>query len=244
MVKRKIEDVATRDQNGAAALDGPAGTAAGPGWTTPGRGSLAETARSRILDLVLSRQVRAGEPLQERRLADWLEMSRTPVREALNHLEVEGVVRRQGKALIVHEITTREMMEIFAVREQLEGFAVRLATPSVDLAEVERLQAQVRGLTTDPAPPPQEHWAVDDALHDLPAKAAGNTILARYIADLRLRTRIFDMERLPDRFRPGCEEHLVILNAMHRRDAEAAVAAMQAHIRNARSAILEKLAQY
>lgn len=212
-------------------------------WRTQARENLADVAHSRILDLILSRQIQAGETLQERRLADWLDISRTPVREALNRLEIEGVVRRRGKALIVHEITMREMMEVFAVREQLETFAASLAADRVQHTDIAAIEDKVRSLMqTDPAP--AVHWGVDDDLHALIAEAGGNRVLARYIADLRLRTRMFDLERLPERFVPGCEEHLAILEALNGGDADAAVAAMRTHIRNARHAVLDTLARY
>jgi len=213
-------------------------------WKGGARENLATIAHSRILDLILSRRLKARDVLQERPLAEWLDMSRTPVREALNRLEAEGVIQRQGKALILHEITIKEMMEVFAVREQLEVLAARLAAERAAISEIEQLERSVRDLMKQKSPPSNEHWSIDDSLHALVSRASDNQILVRYISDLRLRTRMFDIERLPDRFLPGCQEHLAILEALKARDSEAAVSAMQTHIQNSRQAILTKLSEY
>jgi DNA-binding GntR family transcriptional regulator len=213
-------------------------------WKGGTRENLATIAHSRILDLILSKRLKARDVLQERPLAEWLDMSRTPVREALNRLEAEGVIQRQGKALILHEITIKEMMEVFAVREQLEVLAARLAAERAAISEIEQLERSVRDLMKQKSPPPNEHWSIDDSLHALVSRASDNQILVRYISDLRLRTRMFDIERLPDRLLPGCREHLAILEALKARDPEAAVSAMQKHIQNSRQAILTKLSEY
>ncbi len=201
----------------------------------------AARARSEILNLILSGRIQVGEPLQERQLAEMLEMSRTPIREALGRLEAESVVERRGKTLFVRQISIQEIKEVLAVRGQLEGYAARQAAGRVATVDIERLTGRINALANSKIVVADEHWDVDDALHNLIGSASGNAVLAQMISDLRVRTRMFDYDRVPDRLVPGCGEHLAILKAIAEGDDAAAEAAVQLHIRNARQGIFDRL---
>ncbi len=203
--------------------------------------SRAARARSEMLNLILSGRLPVGEPLQERQLAEMLEMSRTPIREALGRLEAESVVERRGKTLFVRQISIQEIKEVLAVREQLEGYAARQAAGRIAIVDIERLTKRINALANAKNIVADEHWDVDDALHNLIGSASGNAVLAQMISDLRVRTRMFDHDRVPDRFLPGCGEHLTILKAIAEGDDTAAEAAVQLHIRNARQGIFDRL---
>ena len=74
--------------------------------------SLTQKAYDLLLESFMKRQIPSGSVLQERKLADMLRISRTPVREALNRLESEGfVTRKAGRVLVVTELSTRELIE-------------------------------------------------------------------------------------------------------------------------------------
>src|SRR5688572_27585695 len=82
--------------------------------------SLSEVAYERLLDMLLSGQLVAGSVLQERRLAEALNISRTPIREALSHLEAEGLVTREvGRLMTVRRISVQSYIEILQVRKLL-----------------------------------------------------------------------------------------------------------------------------
>jgi DNA-binding GntR family transcriptional regulator len=61
------------------------------------------------------------------------------------------------------------------------------------------------------------------------------------VRDLRRRTRMFNLKRMPERFLPGCLEHLAIVEALEKRDAPAAQRAMTTHLENTKDSILQKL---
>ena len=82
------------------------------------------------------------------------------------------------------------------------------------------------------------HWEVDDALHLGIARSSGNKLIISLVSDLRVRTRMFNKDRLPTRFEPGKQEHLEILDAIEAGDEATASERMMAHIANAREAIL------
>jgi len=190
---------------------------------------------------IMSGQLPSGSLINERQLAERLGLSRTPVREALGRLEGEGHLRKQGRAIIISEIRVEEVMEVLALRIILETEAARLAAGHIASEKVKALTQAVKGLTTPHKTTPVKHWSIDDLLHLSIADASGNALLRKTIGDLRDRTRIFGIDRIPNRFNPGKSEHLAILSALERADADAAASAMRTHLENVRDGILGSL---
>ena len=81
----------------------------------------------------------------------------------------------------------------------------------------------------------------DRDFHAAIAQASGNPVLSTTIADLRKRTAMFRLGRLPERRDQVCDEHLAIVGALERGDGEAARQAMQTHIDNVRAHLLQRL---
>ncbi|GHB18151.1 GntR family transcriptional regulator [Salinicola rhizosphaerae] len=207
--------------------------------------SLAGQAYQQLFEMIQLGRLPAGTLLQERNLAEALDISRTPVREALSRLEHEGFAVRVARGqLAVKAPSVHEYMEILRVRALLEGESAWHAATRLDLDAIEVLTQQVTTLLeTPPEARTSEHLhRVDDALHNGIAVAADNQLLARMVADLRLKTRVFDLVQVPERFEPGCREHLTILDRLRSRDTEGARAAMEAHIGNVRQSIINRLA--
>lgn len=204
--------------------------------------SLSQVAYNALLDRLIRRQIPVGSVLQERRLAETLDMSRTPVREALNRLESEGfVTRKPGRVLVVKEFSTRELIETLYVRQILETESVGLATGRIPAAELDAAEAAIHTLLAKSEPSADEDWAVDSRLHRTIAERSGNAVLAKMIHDLRVKTHMFNMDRVPERFEIGHREHLAIIDALRRGDRDAARAGIQAHIENVKLSIIEKL---
>jgi len=204
--------------------------------------SLAERAKQQIRQMILVGELPGGAVVQDRRLAEKLGLSRTPVREALGRLAGEGYLRRDRRILTVHSVSIEDVMEILATRRVLEGETARLATGRLAPARIAEIRAAVEGMVSAAAVSHDKHWSVDDLVHLSIAEAGGNGLMARMVKDLRERTRMFGLARIPRRFDPGKGEHLAILAAIETGDAEAAARAMQSHIDNARQGILDLLA--
>ena len=83
--------------------------------------------------------------------------------------------------------------------------------------------------------------AIDDRLHGIVAALSGSNLLAQFVRDLRLRTKVFDKARLPERFVPGCREHIAIIDAVVSGDVQAAETAMRTHLDNVRESIMTYL---
>lgn len=204
--------------------------------------NLARGAFDALRRMILKGELAGGVSLNERNLADRLGLSRTPVREALGRLIGEGYVAREGRRLIVASVRVEDIMEILTVRRAVEGEAAEIAAGRCDPVLVERVREAVLGMISPAEVTPERHWSVDDLVHLTIAEATGNRLLVRLVTDLRERTRMFGLARIPRRFDPGKAEHLAILDAIRDGDGPAARAAMCLHIDNARKGILDTLA--
>jgi DNA-binding GntR family transcriptional regulator len=202
---------------------------------------LAVATYGRLRNMLLSGELAGGQVIQERRLAEQLGSSRTPVRDALGRLEGEGLLVRNGRYLLVATVSIDEVLEILSIRRSLEADAVSGATERMPLAQVEAIRAAIASMADPFVVTDDEHWANDDLLHLSIAEVSGNRLLARLIRDLRQRTRMFGLRRIPSRFEIGKREHLAILDAIAARRADEAASLMQAHIDHASQAILGSL---
>lgn len=202
--------------------------------------TLGQSVHERLRGMILAGELPSGSPLQEKIFAERLGVSRTPVREAVARLTSEGLVTRSGGGVpTVSRISIAEIMEILHVRRLLECETARQAAsvnaaPEPFLALRARLSEYLQG----DRPGVAEYAQFDEDLHILIAKTAGSNLLTELVKGLKLKTRIFDKGSIPERFEPGCNEHIEIIDAILARDPDRAEAAMRCHIENARSAIL------
>ncbi len=205
--------------------------------------TLGQSVHDRLRGMILAGDLPSGTPLQEKIFAEKLGVSRTPVREAVAKLASEGLVTRtSGGVPTVSRISIAEIMEILHVRRLLESETARQAAsvnspPEPFLALRARLVQYLQG----ERPGVAEYAQFDEDLHALIAHTAGSNLLTELVKGLKLKTRIFDKGSIPERFEPGCHEHIEIIDAILARDPDRAEAAMRAHIENARSAILSHL---
>ena len=210
---------------------------------------LAQQAYEKILELILSGEAKPGEMLTERWLAETLDMSRTPIRDALLMLESEGLLKRHGsRGLQVKQMRIEDYMEVLQIRSLLEPEAARLAAghvPAETLADLrKRLQDLIDGAEKGTSRPDRETVrAVDDGLHGAIADMAGNAHLAQIIHSLRRQTQIFDLRSIPERLTSTCQEHLVLIDCLEQGKSKEAAEAMREHLEHVRSSIIRRLTQ-
>jgi DNA-binding GntR family transcriptional regulator len=208
---------------------------------------LALQAYEQVLDLIMSRQIAPGTLLQERRLADHLQMSRTPLRDALLMLESEGLLIRQGsKGLQVKSMDIDDFIENLSIRKLLEPEATRLACGRIDRGLLTSIADRLNQLIAQAvdgsrAPDRSDVRAVDDALHTAISEGAQNAQMASIIRNLRRQTQIFDLRSVPERFETTCREHLAIVQALLDAKPEDAADAMRAHLDGVRQSIIVRL---
>lgn len=207
--------------------------------------SLATETYLKLFSMIQSGQLPRNTLLQERSLSDLLGVSRTPVREALRRLEGEGLAIRVARGqLMVKEPATREYIEILHVRSLLESEAAEIAARNLSTEQIDNMIAEVQALEQSQPRTREDAHRVDDLIHNTIALASHNQHLARLIRELRLKTRVFDLNQVPNRFTPGCSEHLVILQHLKNRDGEAAKEAMLHHLANVKQSIVDRLTQF
>ncbi|MCA3565498.1 MAG: GntR family transcriptional regulator [Methylocystis sp.] len=210
---------------------------------TAGQGvNLSSLAHRAITDMISDRRLRGGEAIIEARLADLLGISRTPLREALQRLEGEGLVRKvANRSYVVRHVDLGEYLHSLKVREILEGEAAALATGSIPGEKLTAVRHEILTLMQSTAYHTQAHWQSDDNLHGLYIDHCGNAVMAEMIRALRVTTRLFEIAKLKDRLQPDSTEHLAIFEALEAGDRRAARNAAQVHCRSLREFALATL---
>lgn len=193
-------------------------------------GTLVDRVFDQIFEMIVHGEITFGGTLNEAALADRFAVSRGPVREAIKRLQGLGLVTKEPylKARLVN-LTIPEMIQIFQLREAVEGMSVRLATQRMSDAEIARLLSDFSEVQDSSAP-------VTLDVHVRIAEACGNERVRKLLCDelyhlLRLyRSRSGSM---PGRRADAHAEHWQILRSMRARDADLAESLMRAHIARA-----------
>ncbi|HSU20379.1 MAG TPA: GntR family transcriptional regulator [Variovorax sp.] len=232
------------DAGSAAASDADAGPAPRPkAAVAAGRraaDSVSEQTYQALLALIASRALEPGDAIEERRLAERFDVSRTPMRAAISRLLGEGVLQQRANGLlVVREVGLTEYLELLSLRVLLEGEAAALAAaraPAAALARIERrLMAQLDSAAgADPAGEAQ----LDEDIHELVVNHCGNRSLGALITDIHRRLRMRDLSHAPQRLVPACEEHLAVVRALAARDPATARRAMVEHLERVRASHL------
>lgn len=187
-----------------------------------------------VRDDIRSGGLRPGERLRETEIAERMGVSRTPVREALKRLESDGLVSfGQPRGLTVTELSQGQILDLYAMREVLEGAAARFAAERASPLEIATLTQIVE--QHKQASSPAEVAAVNRRLHDAIVSAAHNLYLQRVMNVLSDALALLGTTTytVPGRIASGWKENAEIVECIARRDAAGAERAAQAHIRAA-----------
>ncbi|WP_417679611.1 GntR family transcriptional regulator [Pseudodonghicola sp.] len=188
-------------------------------------------AYSLILEAIDVGIYRPGDRLVESELAERFGMSRTPIREALQRLETQSLLERDGRSLIVASLDHNQMAELYVVRRELEGLAARLAAQHATDEEIRVLREMVREddkLVGDPTALARANRRFHEQIH----LASHNRYLVQQL-DLVHRTMALMATTslaAEGRGEIAQNEHAGIVAAIEARDAEAAEKALKEHI--------------
>lgn len=211
--------------------------------------TLDHKAYDRIRSMIVERRLQPGQRLQLEDLARELQVSRTPLVNALKRLAQEQfVVWVSRRGFYVRQYTKRELAQLYQVREGLEGFAGRLAALRVTDEEVKRLSTLFSGIAMPPTPETARRYLeADRAFHWRLVELSGNDQLVRTIRSVNL--LIFSYQRgLVRPIEETLAEHLAITDVLRRRDADACERLLRHHFHQsyeclAREAEAEEAAQ-
>ncbi|MFD0979560.1 GntR family transcriptional regulator [Tropicimonas aquimaris] len=209
----------------------------------PRRGTLSEQAYDAISEMIERRELATGSLIVEQQLADQLGISRTPLRQALQRLEAEGVlVKSANRSFQVRKVELREYLQSLKVRELLESEAAALCVDRVDREAISAARANLQAVETRRPYDMLAHWRSDDEVHGLVIENCGNKVMAELIHGLRASTKMFEIDRLYERLEPDSRQHAEILDALEARDAKAARKAVANHIRSLFQFAIETIA--
>lgn len=198
--------------------------------------SLAEKAYTAIKEAIISNELAPGTALAEEVLAGRLGISRTPIRAALQRLQMEGIVSASGKKMLVSEVTAQDIRDIDAVRIQLEPLSIRLIAQNGGLTakQIDSLRACCGKLRSAVERSDTLAYLDQDVLfHVTLAQLSGNRFLVDLVSKSNLMIKRFHtLTGTLVKYAPkAAEEHAAVLQALEDRDYEKAEAVLCAHLR-------------
>lgn len=196
-------------------------------------GTLSEQAYAAVSTMIEQRRLVSGQAVVEQQLADELGISRTPLRQALQKLETEGVlVKSASRSYLVRKVELQEYLQSLKIRELLESEAAHLCVNRVTPAAIQSARDALHAVESNQPYDMLAHWRSDDEVHGLFIKNCGNRVLTDMIHTLRASTKMFEIDRLSERLEPDSRQHELILDALESRDAKAARHTVANHIRS------------
>lgn len=196
---------------------------------------------------ILTGELKPGERLMEIHLADKLGVSRTPIREAIHKLELEGLVTmipRRGAE--VAQITEKNLRDVLEVRKALDGLAVELACDRITPEELERLVKACENFEAETKRGNANSIAKSDvALHDIILIASGNERLVQMVSNLSQQMYRYRLEYVKDEstYERLIKEHQAIYEAIRDKDKETGAQLMKLHIDNQEKAVIRMISE-
>ncbi|MBB2893911.1 GntR family transcriptional regulator [Flexivirga oryzae] len=199
---------------------------------------------TRMRELVLGGSYEPGMALSEVRLAEHFDVSRTPIREALKQLQVEGLVEIRPKVgTFVRQVSRREIVELFELKEVLEGMAARLLAQRGRTEELLVLEANVTSSEDAAARRDSETYAgLVKEFHETLVHGADNQKLTQHYRTLMNQLAYHRFVRStvehPGRLRQSVAEHRAVLELIQQKDGIGAEIAMRRHVGSAAYEVL------
>ena len=211
--------------------------------SSPRHGLRSRHAYRCLRDAIHDGSLKPGQRVMEVELAQWLNVSRTPVRDAIRRLEAEGMLAYEPRGgLVVAQLDRQAVMELYAMREVLEGTAARLCARHASDMEVIELTDLVKAeqeLKGDAEASLRHNRRFHEAVH----RGAHNRYLEKSLAAVNDSMVLLGkpLMLLPHRAEAALTEHAEIVRCIESRDADAAEEAARKHVRAAQRERLKRL---
>ena len=194
---------------------------------------------------ILTGELKPGERLMEIHLADKLGVSRTPIREAIRKLELEGLVTmipRRGAE--VAQITEKSLRDVLEVRRALDALAVELACERITPSQLEQLREACDAFERETKRGDANRVArADVALHDIILVASGNARLMQMVSNLSQQMYRYRLEYVKDggSYERLSREHRTIYEAIRDKDPATGARTIKAHIDNQEKTVIQMI---
>jgi DNA-binding GntR family transcriptional regulator len=207
-----------------------------PKKTDGAQALLGDVAYNAVREAIQEGNFKSGDRISEYKIAEWLGISRTPAREALQRLENEGLLTAHPRrGLVVASIDDDAFDQLYAVRELLEGAAAAMAAKNATEAEIAKLGQLVESQATH-VDDPEQMYAYNRVIRDTIYSACRNKFLQKFLtitSDTLSAYRDVSTMVVEERRKQVITEHRELLDAIARRDEAGARAAATNHVRNA-----------
>lgn len=197
-----------------------------------------ESLQNDILDGVLY----PGDALIENHISEELGVSRTPVREAINRLELAGLVKNvPNKGALVVGIQDKDIQDIYTIRMYIEGLASKWAAGNISDEQLKQLRniVELQEFYLERSDYAQI-WQLDTRFHSIVFDSCNSAILSSTLSNFHhfiQKARELSIKK-PGRAKPSVHEHRLILEALEKHDADLAEKLTFEHIRNAKNNLL------
>ena len=212
-----------------------------------GHGSLGHKIFCILRDKILNEDYEAGQKLNEVALSKELNISRTPIREALKQLELEGLVKSiPNKGVYVLGFSPRDIDDMLEIRLVLEGLSIQLAIDRISEAELEKIKEIYDLLEFYAKKNDQEKFTeINIEFHEAIYRGTHSQYFEQLLSDINYYIHVTSRHsiRQPDRLLPAAQEHKEILEAIEKRDKELAKEKIQKHIRKTQLLVRNYYAQ-
>jgi DNA-binding GntR family transcriptional regulator len=204
---------------------------------------LREQVTRALRQAILTSELHPGQRLVERELIDRLGVSRTTIREAIRELTAEGLVTVvPQKGAVVTVVTLDDARDLYEARSAIESLIVRRFTERASDQQVRQLKTALKEFrrATEKKVQIADLLASKDAFYDVLVEGSGSPVLANLLASLHARVSLLRATSLgvPGRPLKAIEELEAVADLIAARDAAAAAAACEQHIRNASATAL------
>jgi DNA-binding GntR family transcriptional regulator len=205
---------------------------------SPGAGA-PDQVYSRLKHDIIIGDIPQGTPLVETQLAERYGVSRTPIRQALQTLERDGLIARDGRSLRVRSQPPAEIMELYEVRELLEERAARLAAQRHDASDAIVLQRLMERMSAELST--VDRYLLNREFHHALWQAAHHTVLMQTLERLYANSVLGLTTTLGSakRWKTALKEHRAMVEAVLARDEERSAELVRAHLRTARDRRIE-----
>lgn len=188
-----------------------------------------------LKNIIVEKKLVSGEKISERKIAKNLNVSVTPVREALRKLSMEGFITLNAhQSAIVNAISDKDFEDIMLVREALEGVAARLATKKLNKERIKKLEKKIKEMENlTPEKKKISFSTISSEFHSMIVNFSENKKLINFHKNLYEQTNLFRYQLLysEKRIKSGIIDHQKILEKMKNGQPDQASSLSQKHVR-------------